>query len=160
MSKIAIYPGTFDPITLGHQDIIQRAAKLFDRLIVAVSESNTSKKSQFSISQRVALVNEISAKIPNVEVKNFQGLLIDFAKKQNANVIVRGLRTFSDFEAECQLASMNQKLDTNIETIFIPTKDQYANVSSSLIREIAFLKGDVTPFVDPIVAEAMKKLWP
>ena len=152
----AIYPGTFDPITNGHADIIQRAAKLVDKIIVAVAAS-PSKQTRFELEQRVELAREVLANVANVEVQGFNNLLVDFAKENNARVIVRGLRAVSDFEYEFQLASMNRSLDSSIETMFLTPNEFYAFISSSLVKEIADLGGDISKFVAPGVAEALKE---
>jgi pantetheine-phosphate adenylyltransferase len=154
MSVIAIYPGTFDPITRGHIDLVERASKLFDKVIVAVA-INPGKQPVFSLEERVGLVKETLKDINNVEACGFEGLLIDIAKQKNASVIVRGLRAVSDFEHEFQLAGMNRKMDANIETLFLTPAEQFTYISSSLVREIARLGGDVTEFVAPEVAQAL-----
>lgn len=148
MATTAIYPGTFDPITLGHTDIVSRAAPLFDRLIVAVAGS-TSKKTVFSADERVALAAEILAQYENVVVKRFDGLMVDFARKEQAKVVLRGLRAVTDFEYEFQLAGMNRKLMPECDTVFLPTSEKYTYISSSLVREIASLGGDISDFVHP-----------
>jgi pantetheine-phosphate adenylyltransferase len=145
---IAIYPGTFDPITLGHTDIVSRAASLFDQLIVAVAGS-TSKKTVFSADERVALAAEILADFANVKVKRFDGLMVDFARQEHASVVLRGLRAVTDFEYEFQLAGMNRKLMPECDTVFLPTTERYTYISSSLVREIAALGGDISDFVHP-----------
>jgi len=154
VGNIAIYPGTFDPITNGHTDIVARAAKIFDHVIVAVAAS-TGKSTAFSTDERVELAHQILAEHPNVEVQRFEGLLAHFVRACGANAILRGLRAVSDFEYEFQLAGMNKRLVPEADTIFMPTTEHYSYVSSSLIREIATLGGDVTEFVDPIVKEAL-----
>jgi pantetheine-phosphate adenylyltransferase len=157
MNIIAIYPGTFDPITSGHLDLIARAAKLYDRIIVAVA-LNKGKTPLFSIEERVALATEVTTEFDNVEVKGFDSLLVEFAKKQNANVILRGLRAVSDFEYEFQLAGMNRRLAPDLETVFLTPAEQYEFISSSMIREIAQLKGDVSSFVpDPVHRRLIEK---
>ena len=148
MAIIAIYPGTFDPITLGHTDIVSRAASLFDQLIVAVAGS-TSKKTVFSADERVALAAEILADFANVKVKRFDGLMVDFARQEHASVVLRGLRAVTDFEYEFQLAGMNRKLMPECDTVFLPTTERYTYISSSLVREIAALGGDISDFVHP-----------
>ena len=153
--KRIIYPGTFDPITHGHRDIIERAAKLCDELIVAIA-ANEKKSPRFHLEKRIELAKKVLAHFNNVRVLGFNNLLIDFAKANNASVILRGLRTASDFEFEFQLASMNRKLAPNIDTIFLTPSDQYTAISSSLIREIASHGGDVSQFVDQVVVEALK----
>lgn len=155
--KIAIYPGTFDPITNGHLDIIQRAAQLFDRIVVAIA-ANQFKQPILSLEKRVELAKAVTCDLKNVEICGFDTLLIDFAKQQQANVIVRGLRAVSDFEYEFQLASMNRKLDASIETIFMTPAEQYSYLSSTLVREIAQLGGDISSFVHPLVEQALNKL--
>ena len=155
MTTTAIYPGTFDPITNGHSDLIQRATHLFDRVIVAVAGSS-SKKTVFSTEQRVELAQEVLANLPNVEVCSFDSLLVDFVREQGASVILRGLRAVSDFEYEFQLASMNRHLNPEIETVFLTPAEQYSYISSSLVREIASLDGDVSPFVHAKVVAALK----
>jgi pantetheine-phosphate adenylyltransferase len=158
MPNIAIYPGTFDPITHGHTDLIQRACRLFDRVIVAVA-AKPGKSPLFSLDERLALANIVLAEQGNVEVCGFEGLLVEFARQKGAKAILRGLRAVSDFDYEFQLAGMNRKLAADIETLFLTPAEQYANISSSLVREIAALGGDVSPFVHKeIVAELAQKL--
>ena len=147
----AVYPGTFDPITRGHEDIVRRASRLFDRVIVAIAE-NRNKKPFFSLEERVDMARQALAEVPGVEVKGFSGLLIDFASSHQANTVLRGLRAVSDFEYEFQLAGMNRNLQPDIETIFMTPSDQYMFISSSMVREIALLGGDVSQFVAPLVA--------
>ena len=154
MSKIAIYPGTFDPITHGHRDIVVRACQLFDKVIVAVSE-NTHKNPAFDFDERIALASEVLADNDKVEVRGFSNLLVDFVREQHAKTIIRGLRAVSDLEYEFQLASMNRKLSSNIETIFLMPDEQYTYLSSSIVRQVAELKGDISNFVHPSVAEAL-----
>lgn len=158
MTKV-IYPGTFDPITHGHTDLVLRASKLFDEVVVAVA-INPSKQPIFSLEERVALVEQTLDSIDNVEVCGFQGLLVDFAEQQGAYAILRGLRAVSDFEHEFQLAGMNRRMRPDIETLFLTPAEQYSYISSSLIREIATLKGDVSDFVAPCVAAALKTKLP
>ncbi len=154
MDNIAIYPGTFDPITNGHYDLVRRAAKLFDKVIVAIANSS-SKKPIFGIDERVSLTTSVLQDINNVEVCGFDSLLIDFAKQKNANIILRGLRAVSDFEYEFQLASMNRHLSAEIETLFLTPAEEYSYISSSLVREVASLGGDVSPFVHQKVVAAI-----
>ncbi len=156
MKKIALYPGTFDPITNGHSDLIQRAAKLFDKVIVAIA-ANPNKKPFFPLEQRVELAQRVLRGHKNVVVKGFDVLLVEFARREKANVILRGLRAVSDFEYEFQLATMNRRLAPKIETMFLTPAEQYAYISSSLVREIAALDGDVTPFVHPNVKAALRQ---
>lgn len=154
--RIAIYPGSFDPMTNGHLDVASRAAKLFDRIIVAVA-CNAEKNSLFTLDERVTLVKKAVARLPNVSVDSFDGLLVDYVESKNARAIVRGLRAVSDFEFEFQLALMNRKLDENIETIFMMPKDTYTFLSSRIVKEIARLGGDIRPFVPPNVQAALRK---
>ena len=154
--RTAIYPGSFDPLTNGHFDVVQRAAKLFDRVIVAVAK-NEGKKPLFSLQERLALVKEATAGMPNVEVDALEGLLVDYVVHKKAQVIVRGLRAVSDFEFEFQLALMNRKLNENIETIFMMPKDTYTFLSSRIVKEIAQLGGNVSPFVLPNVQLALRQ---
>ena len=156
MSITAVYPGTFDPITCGHFDLIERAARFYDRLVIAVAD-NRNKQSLFTLDERVALAKEVTAELPNVEVVGFSGLLVDFVQEIGGNVLLRGLRAVSDFEYEFQLASMNRKLAPDVETMFMTPAEQYAFISSSLVREISALGGNVSEFVHPVVAEALKK---
>lgn len=155
MSITAVYPGTFDPITSGHFDLIERAARFYDRLVIAVAD-NRNKNSLFSLEERVALAEVVTANLPNVEVIGFSGLLVDFVQEINGHVLLRGLRAVSDFEYEFQLASMNRKLAPEVETMFMTPAEQYAFISSSLVREISALGGDVSEFVHPAVGEALK----
>ncbi|MFM1849908.1 pantetheine-phosphate adenylyltransferase [Betaproteobacteria bacterium LSUCC0115] len=149
---IAVYPGTFDPLTRGHEDLVRRAAKLFDKLVVGVADSR-SKKPFFTLVERVEIAKEILSHYPNVEVKGFQGLLKDFVREQDARVIIRGLRAVSDFEYEFQMAGMNRYLMPDVETMFLTPSDQYQFISGSIVREIATLGGDVSKFVFPSVEE-------
>lgn len=155
MAITAIYPGTFDPITNGHSDLIERAAKLFGTLIVAVAAyPSPSKKPAFSVAERLELVRTVVGHVPNVQVESFDTLLAEFVKQRGAQVIMRGLRAVSDFEYEFQLASMNRQL-VEAETIFLTPAEQYSYISSSLVREVAALAGDVSRFVHPAVKQAL-----
>ncbi len=152
----AVYPGTFDPITRGHEDLVRRAVRLFDHVIVAVAESRN-KQPIFSIDERVAMAREVLADVPKVRVEGFSGLLIDFVAAQGAIAVLRGLRAASDFEYEFQLAGMNRNLKPDIETLFLTPSDQYMFISASMIREIAQLGGEVAPFVHPLVAKRLSE---
>ncbi len=154
MNLTAIYPGTFDPVTNGHVDLIARAAKLYQKVIVAVAVNNN-KTPLFSLDERVALVQGVIHDFPNVSVIGFNTLLVEFAKQQGARVILRGLRAVSDFEYEFQLAGMNRRLSPNLETMFLTPAEQYEFISSTMIREIARLQGDVSSFVPPFVQQAL-----
>ena len=154
--RIVIYPGSFDPITNGHLDVVQRAAKLFDRVIVAVAK-NEGKHPLFTLKDRVALVKKSTAHLPNVETDSFDSLLVEYVVSRKAQAIVRGLRAISDFEFEFQLALMNRKLNENIETIFMMPKDTYTFLSSRIVKEIARLGGEVSPFVPAHVQAALKR---
>lgn len=158
--KIAVFPGTFDPITKGHIDLIARAASCFDKVIVAVAQS-PQKKPTFDLRQRVDLTKQVLTELPQVEVHGFATLLVDFAQQNGATAIVRGLRAVSDFEYEFQLANMNRCLAPAIETLFLTPASQYSFISSSLVREIAKYGGDVSKFVPPIVEKALRAVqWP
>lgn len=152
--KIAIYPGTFNPITNGHTDLVQRAAGLFDKIIVAVG-TNTQKGNALPTDQRVELAKEVLAGLENVEVTSFEGLLTEFVSQRGANIILRGLRTVADFEYEFQLVAMNRVLDPSIETVFLAPAEHLSYISSTLVREIALLGGDISNFVHPAVAKAI-----
>lgn len=154
-AKIALYPGTFDPITNGHIDLVQRAANLFDEVIVAIASSQK-KQPRFTLEERIEMAEKVLADCPNVKVKGFNILLVDFAKQQNATILIRGLRAISDFEYEFQLASMNRNLAPDIESLFLMPADEYSFISSSLVKEVAVLGGDVSNFVHPLVGEALK----
>ncbi|HEY4090171.1 MAG TPA: pantetheine-phosphate adenylyltransferase [Luteibacter sp.] len=156
--RLAVYPGTFDPVTNGHADLVSRAAPLFDRIIVAVAESR-SKGPGFSLGERIALARLALADLPNVEVRGFDCLLADFVTEVGAGVILRGLRAVSDFEYEFQLASMNRHLIPGVETLFLTPAEQYSFISSSLVREIGRLGGDISGFVHPAVQQAMRQRW-
>lgn len=155
MANIVLYPGTFDPITNGHFDLIQRASKLFDTVIVAVAQSR-GKEPLFSVSERISLIEQIIKGIPNVQVCGFSGLLVDFAKQKKASVLLRGLRAVSDFEYEFQLANMNRRLAPDIESLFLTPSEQNSFISSSLVREIAALGGDISEFVPSEVKRALE----
>jgi len=154
MDITAIYPGTFDPVTNGHIDIIARAARLYNEVIVAVAV-NSNKSPLFDITQRVALLEEVTANFDNVRIVGFDNLLVDFAKQQNAGVILRGLRAISDFEYEFQMAGMNRRLSPELETVFLTPAEQYEFISSSMIKEIARLGGDVSSFVAKVVKDRL-----
>ncbi len=155
MSRLIIYPGTFDPITLGHQDLVNRATSLFDKVIVAVA-GDSSKKSLFSFEERIEICKEVLNGIDGIEVTGFKGLLATYAKEQQAIAFLRGLRAVSDFEYEFQLANMNRRLAPEIESLFVTPSEQYSFISSSLVREIASLGGDISEFVHPIVVQALQ----
>jgi pantetheine-phosphate adenylyltransferase len=157
MKSHAMYPGTFDPITNGHQDLVRRAAGMFDRVIVAIA-ANPNKAPLFSLDQRVDLARKVLADLPNVEVMGYSGLTVEFARKHGLSVVVRGLRAVSDFEFEFQLANMSRHLAREIETVFLTPQEQFTFISSSLIREIAILGGETKEFVHPIVDAELKKL--
>ena len=146
MKKIAIYPGSFDPITNGHVDLIKRASKLFDEVIIAITQ-NANKSSFLSIDERVSAAENSIRSLENPKVLSFNSLLVDFAKEHNAQIIIRGLRAVSDFEYEFQLSGMNKRLNSEIETLFMTPSEEFANISSSLVREILMLGGDISPFV-------------
>lgn len=150
-----VYPGTFDPVTNGHMDLVERASRLFDQVLVAVAASSV-KHTFFPLDTRVSLARDVLAHIGNVEVCSFDNLLVDFMRQRGAHVILRGLRAVSDFEYEFQLASMNRNLAPDIETMFLTPAEQYTYISSSLVREIASLGGDVTPFVHSKVVAALR----
>lgn len=151
-----IYPGTFDPITNGHIDLVSRAARMFDEVVVAIAYGHH-KNPIFSVDERVELAKESLAHIKNVEFVSFDGLLVKFFQEQNATAVLRGLRAISDFEYEFQLANMNRQLDSNFEAVFLTPSEQYSFISSTLVREIARLHGDVTRFVPPVVVEAFQR---
>ena len=157
-TRVAVYPGTFDPITHGHSDLVARAAPLFDRVIVAVADSS-GKNPTFSLDERIALARIALAESRNVEVRGFDTLLADFVTEAGAGVILRGLRAVSDFEYEFQLASMNRHLIPQAETLFLTPAEQHSFISSSLVREIARLGGDVSGFVHPAVQQALRQRW-
>ena len=156
MSSVACYPGTFDPITNGHYDLIARASKLFDKVIIGVAASTT-KNTLFTVTQRQDMARQVLDKFANVTVQSFSGLTIDFARSQNATVIIRGLRAVSDFDFEFQLSAMNRKMASDIDTVFLPASTSDSYVSSSLVREVASLGGDVSPFVDALVFAELKR---
>ncbi len=155
MSKrIAVYPGTFDPLTSGHEDLVRRASKLFERIIIGVAESR-SKRPLFTLGERVEIAREVLSDYPNVEIYGFDCLLMDFMRQHGASVIIRGLRAVSDFEYEFQMAGMNRNLYPDVETVFLTPSDQYMFVSATMVREIATLGGDVSKFVP---AQVQKRL--
>lgn len=156
MGSIAVCPGSFDPITLGHLDIIKRGAKVFDEVYVVVL-NNSAKKPLFSVDERIELIQEVTKDIPNVKVDSFQGLLVDYAKSVNANAIIRGLRAVSDFEYEMQITSMNRVLNEEIETFFIMTNNQYSFLSSSIVKEVAKYNGNIAELVPPPIQLALHK---
>jgi pantetheine-phosphate adenylyltransferase len=152
----AIYPGSFDPITNGHLDVIERARKLFDEVVVAVTH-NDEKQPLFSLNDRLGLLRETAGKIDNVRIAEFEGLLVEFARNEEAGVVIRGLRAISDFEFEFQMALMNRKLDSAVETIFLMPKEEYTYLSSRIVKEIARLGGNVSGFVPACVAKALSR---
>ncbi len=152
----AVYPGTFDPMTLGHEDLMRRASRLFERLIVAVAAGHH-KRAMFSIDERLEMAQELSHEYPNVEVLTYRGLLRDFVVEVGGKVVVRGLRAASDFEYEFQMAGMNRKLMPEVETLFLTPSDQYLFISSTFVREIAMLGGEVSQFVSPSVNERLQE---
>ncbi len=151
---IAVYPGTFDPFTRGHEDLVRRAAHLFAHVVVGIAESH-SKRPLFPLAERVELAEKLCADMPNVKVVGFDGLLMDFLRARNARVILRGLRAVSDFEYEFQMAGMNRCLHPDVETLFLTPGEQYMFISATMVREIASLGGDVSKFVHPLVAERL-----
>ena len=157
MAVIAVYPGTFDPITNGHSDLVQRASRLFDRVIVAIAE-NPAKTPLFDLGQRVDMARRVLSDVSNVEVCGFSELLVDFVRHKDANVIMRGLRAVSDFEFEMQLASMNRRLDHSIETIFLTPAEETSFISASLVKEVAMHGGDVSQFVHEIIVEELRSV--
>jgi len=157
MNRTAAYPGTFDPITNGHTDLVRRAASVFDKVIVGIA-ANAGKTPLLPLDLRVDLTRRVLADVPNVEVTGYSELTVEFARRRGASVIIRGLRAVSDFEFEFQLANMNRHLARDIETVFLTPHEPFSFISSSLVREIATLGGDVSQFVHPIVLEALKKL--
>jgi pantetheine-phosphate adenylyltransferase len=157
MKRKAVYPGTFDPITNGHTDLVRRAAAMFEKVVVAIA-ANAGKAPMFSLEARVDMARRVLADVPNVEVAGYAELTIEFARKHQLSVIIRGLRAVSDFEFEFQLANMNRHLARDIETVFLTPQEQFTFISSSLVREIAVLGGNVHEFVHPIVEGELKKL--
>jgi pantetheine-phosphate adenylyltransferase len=156
MNRTAVYPGTFDPITRGHEDLVRRAAGIFDRVVVAIA-SNPRKAPMFDIDERVAMARAVFADLPNVQLTGYDGLTVDVARQFGNAVILRGLRAVSDFEFEFQLANMGRHLAPGVETMFLTPKEQFTFISSTLVREIASLGGDVSEFVHPLVAAAFKR---
>ncbi len=156
MKKLAVYPGSFDPLTLGHVDVVHRAARLFDRLILAVAVS-ARKDTLFSIKERMAMARSLATTMPNVEAVEFNGLLVDYVRQIGARVIIRGLRAFSDFEYEFQMALTNRKMAPDVEVLFMMPRESYSYISSSVVREIASLGGDTSKFVPPFVHKALKR---
>jgi pantetheine-phosphate adenylyltransferase, bacterial len=152
--RIGIYPGSFDPVTLGHLDIIERSSRLVDKLIIGVLKNST-KKALFSTEERVELLQRVTREIPNVTIESYQGLLVDFAHERKANVIVRGLRAITDFEYELQLAQTNHKLNPEVDTMFLTTSVEYAYLSSSIVREIASYRGEIGQFVPQEIVQAI-----
>jgi len=157
MTVVAVYPGTFDPITNGHSDLVQRAAGLFDKVIVGIA-ANPSKTPLFDLAQRVVMAKQVLSHLDNVEVCGFSELLVDFVKAKKAKVILRGLRAVSDFEYEMQLASMNRHLEHTLETVFMTPSEETSFISASLVKEIALHGGDVSPFVHKIIVEALNSV--
>lgn len=155
MSTRAMYPGTFDPITLGHEDLVRRAASVFERVVVSIAANTGSKVPMFGLDERVAMVRNAVGDIPGVEVMGYDKLTVDFAEANDLNVIIRGLRAVSDFEYEFQLAAMNRHLTETVETVFLTPTEEYAFISSTLVKEVAALGGDVSEFVSPAVRHAL-----
>ena len=158
MPKIAVYPGSFDPVTQGHLDIIRRAGRLFDRVIVAVSD-NSNKKHTFSLKERIQMLKGCLRNQPRVDVQRFSGLLVDFVRKKKAAIVIRGLRAISDFEYEFQMALMNRKLSPNVETVFLMPDEKYTYLSSSIAKEVAGLGGDLKKLIPSNVSKRLKNLY-
>jgi pantetheine-phosphate adenylyltransferase len=156
MGSRAMYPGTFDPFTNGHNDLVRRACRIFDHVVVAIA-ANPGKAPLFTLEQRMSLARRVLEDVPNVEVAGYSGLTVNFAREHGLNAIVRGLRAVSDFEFEFQLATMNRHLSSEVETVFLTPTEQFNFISSTLIREIASLGGDIREFVHPLVAEAIRQ---
>ncbi|GHA43842.1 pantetheine-phosphate adenylyltransferase [Photobacterium aphoticum] len=156
MTTRVIYPGTFDPITNGHLDLIERAAAMFDHVVVGIAY-NPSKKPLFDLQERVDLAKQITQHLKNVDIVGFSGLLVDFAKEYQANILVRGLRAVSDFEYEFQLANMNRRLMPELETVFLTPAEENSFISSTIVKEVALHNGDVSQFVDPVITQALMK---
>lgn len=158
MSKrsVVVYPGTFDPFTRGHEDLVRRASRIFDHIIIAVARSRN-KNPLFGLEERVEIAREVLQRFPNIEVVGFDGLLIDFMHQRGARILLRGLRAVSDFEYEFQMAGMNRKLFPDIETVFLTPADEYMFISATMVREIARLGGDVRGFVHPVVADRLSR---
>ena len=156
--KTAIYPGSFDPVTLGHFDIIKRSSEIFDQVIVGVL-CNNAKSPLFSVEERVKMLEEVTKDIPNVEVQSIDGLLVDFMRQNHAKVIVRGLRAITDFEYELQLAQMNRVIAPEIDTLFLTTNLKYAYLSSSMAKEVAMYGGDISEFLDPVIAKQVQEKY-
>ena len=154
--NIAIYPGTFDPVTNGHIDILERALKLFDKVIITIAR-NTAKNPLFTEKERITLLKQVTKGLKNVEVESFEGLLVNYVQNRNAIAVVRGLRAMTDFEYELQMALMNRKLDEKMETVFLMPNEKYTYLSSNFVREIARLGGDVSTFVPPVVLKALQQ---
>ena len=154
--SIAVYPGSFDPVTYGHLDIIKRSIRVFDKLVIGIL-LNSEKNPLFSMEERVEFLTEATKDMENVEVKSFSGLLVDFARENNADITVRGLRAVTDFEYELQIAQINNKLDSNLDTMFSTTSTEYAYLSSTIVREIASYHGDVSELVPPYVEQKLKQ---
>ena len=153
--KTAVYPGSFDPVTMGHLDIVERTSQIFDKVIIGVL-NNRAKSPLFSVEERVNMLKEVTADLPNVEVQSFAGLLIDFVRKNEAQIIVRGLRAITDFEYELQMAQTNRIMAPEVDTLFLTTNLRYSYLSSSIVKEIAAGGGDISAFVHPYVAERMR----
>jgi pantetheine-phosphate adenylyltransferase len=157
VNRRAVYPGTFDPITRGHEDLALRAASLFDHVVLAIADS-PSKRPFFSLEERVQMAKDALAGHPNIEIMGFSGLLMDFLRSQGARIILRGLRAVSDFEYEFQMAGMNRKLYPDVETIFLTPGEQYMFISATMVREIAALGGDVSHFVNPVILSRLRRM--
>ena len=155
MPQIALFPGTFDPLTLGHHDLVTRAARLFDEVVIAVALS-PGKRPLFELDERIALAQEVCRELPNVRVEGFSGLLIDYARHCGASILVRGIRSMTDFDYESQLAAMYRRLMPELEIVFLPPAEQHAFISSTLVREVALHGGDIRAFVNPAIASAIE----
>jgi pantetheine-phosphate adenylyltransferase len=155
MNKKAVYPGTFDPMTLGHEDLVRRAAGLFDHVVLAVADSKT-KRPLFTLAERIDMARETLSDVKNVTIKGFSGLLMQFVREQDARVVLRGVRAVSDFDYEFQLAGMNRKMHPEVETVFMTPGEEYMFLSATLVREISVMGGDVSKFVSPAIAGRLK----